>query len=134
MGTVIITTKNDPGRVLGVHGGKGELLWKRLATGSHLYAKWEGFEWVALEPGGRVGKHTHTHTEEVFYFLTGRGELILDGDLYQVQPGDACITPLGSWHSVLNTSTEQMSYIVVEVFPPVISDALPARRPTDEGI
>lgn len=134
MGTVIVTTRHEPGRVMGVHGGSGDLLWKRLATGSHLFAKWEGFEWVGLEPGGIVGKHTHTHTEEVFYFLSGSGELTLDGVTYRVQSGDACITPLGSWHSVTNTSHDLLSYIVVEVFPPSISSALPPRRPTEEDV
>lgn len=132
-GTVIVSTGEPASRVLGVHGGSGVLHWKRLATGSHLYAEWDGFEWVAIDPGDRVGEHLHAHTEEVFYFLSGSGELTLDGVTHPVGRGDVCLTPLGSRHSVQNTGSTRLDYLVVEVFPPSISNALPARRPTEEA-
>jgi mannose-6-phosphate isomerase-like protein (cupin superfamily) len=131
VGTVIVSNSQEAARVLGVHGGDGTLLWKRLATGSHLYADWDGFEWVALEAGAQVGMHLHAHTEEVFFFLAGQGEVTLDGVTSPVGPGDAVLTPLGSAHSVVNTGPERLDYLVVEVFPPEISGALPPRRPAE---
>ena len=130
--TVILSDRKNPSTVFGVHGGTGTLLWKRLATGSHLQADWDGFEWVALGPGDRVGKHTHTHTEEIFYFLSGTGLVTMDGDERRVGPGDLVVTPLNSWQSVINDGSEQLEYIVIEVFPPAISGKLPRRRATDE--
>jgi mannose-6-phosphate isomerase-like protein (cupin superfamily) len=130
--TVIISDNKNPSIVFGVHGGTGTLLWKRLATGSHLHGDWDGFEWVALEPGDRVGKHTHTHTEEIFYFLAGTGLVMMDGVEQRVRPGDLVVTPLNSWQSVINDGRENLEYIVIEVFPPAISQKLPSRRPTDE--
>jgi mannose-6-phosphate isomerase-like protein (cupin superfamily) len=78
--TVILSDNKNPSTVFGVHGGTGTLLWKRLATGSHLQADWDGFEWLALGPGDRMGKHTHTHTEEIFCFLSGTGLVTMDRD------------------------------------------------------
>ena len=130
--TVILSDTKNPSTVFGIHGGTGTLLWKRLATGSHLQADWDGFEWVALAPGDRVGKHTHTHTEGIFYFLSGTGLVTMDGDERRVGPGDLVVTPLNSWQSVINDGSEQLEYIVIEVFPPAISGKLPRRRPTDE--
>jgi mannose-6-phosphate isomerase-like protein (cupin superfamily) len=77
--------------------------------------------------------HQHTHTEEMFYFLNGTGRVILDGETFDVVPGDVVLTPLNSQHAVVNTGDTDLEYIVVEVFPPAISGALPPRRPTEDG-
>jgi len=130
--TVILSDSKNPSIVFGVHGGTGTLFWKRLATGSHLHGDWDCFEWVALGPGDRVGKHTHTHTGEIFYFLHGTGLVTMDGVQRRVGPGDLVVTPLNSWQSVINDGSENLEYIVIEVFPPAISEKLPPRRPTDE--
>jgi mannose-6-phosphate isomerase-like protein (cupin superfamily) len=129
---VIVSTIDSPAEILGVHGGSGSLFWKRLATGSHLYGDWEGFEWVALPPGDSVGRHTHTHTEEVFYFLSGTGLVTVDGEERRVGPADVVVTPLNSWQRVVNDGEEDLAYLVIEVFPPEISKRWPARQPTDD--
>jgi mannose-6-phosphate isomerase-like protein (cupin superfamily) len=131
--TAIVTPRAEPSRVLGVHGGDGVLKWRRLATGSHLWSDWDGFEWVALEPGAQAGMHQHTQTEEMFYFLNGTGMVTLDGETFTVRHGDVVLTPLMSCHAVANTGDSDLEYIVVEVFPPAISSALPPRRPAEDG-
>lgn len=132
MATVITGHIDNAGQVLGVHGGDGPMSWLRAATGSHLYADWDGIEWVAFEPGGRAGLHTHSHTEEIWYFLHGSGELELNGQRHEVSPGTIVLTPLHSSHAAWNTGDEPLQYVVIEVFPPEIRDALPPRRPTEE--
>lgn len=132
MSTVITGHTNKAGEVLGVHGGAGVMLWTRVATGAHLHAEWDGVEWVAFEPGGRAGLHTHSHTEEIWYFLKGTGVIELDGERHDVSPGSIILTPLHSRHAAWNTGNERLEYVVIEVFPPEISGALPPRKPTDE--
>lgn len=129
--TAILTPWAEPSSVLGVHGGDGVLKWRRLMTGSHTWSDWDGFEWVALVPGAEAGMHLHAHTEELFYFLAGTGVVILDGVEHQVGVGDLVLTPLGSRHAVINTGNVDLEYIVVEVFPPAISKALPPRVPSE---
>lgn len=132
MSTVITGHTRNAGAVLGVHGGDGIMHWVRLATGSHLYGNWDGIEWVGFEPGGRAGLHTHSHTEEIWYILAGTGHVELDGVGYDVEPGSIVVTPLHSKHSMQNTGTGRLEYVVIEVFPPEINTKLPPRRPTDE--
>jgi mannose-6-phosphate isomerase-like protein (cupin superfamily) len=132
-GTAVFTPWAEPSQVLGVHGGDGVLKWRRLATGSHLWSDWDGFEWVALVPGAQAGMHQHVHTEELFYILSGSGVVTLDGETFEVAPGDVVLTPLMSSHAVVNTGDSDLEYLVIEVFPPTISGALPPRRPTEEG-
>jgi mannose-6-phosphate isomerase-like protein (cupin superfamily) len=132
MSTVIISHTDKAGEVLGVHGGDGVMHWARLATGSHLYSEWDGVEWVAFEPGGRAGMHTHSHTEEIWYFLRGAAVIELDGVRHDVSPGSIVVTPQHSSHALWNTGDTRVEYIVIEVFPPEITNAIPPRRPTDE--
>lgn len=132
MSTVIISHTRKAGEVLGVHGGAGVMHWARLATGSHLYSDWDGVEWVAFDPGGRAGLHTHSHTEEIWYFLRGSAVIELDGVRHDVSPGSIVVTPLHSSHALWNTGDERVEYVVIEVFPPEITNAIPPRRPTDE--
>ncbi|MEO3858817.1 cupin domain-containing protein [Acrocarpospora sp. B8E8] len=132
MSSVIVGDTRSPGRVLGVHGGAGGMHWLRIATGSHLYGEWDGFEWVGFEPGARAGRHVHSHTEEIWFFLRGTGVVELDGVRHDVGPGSLVLTPHHSSHSVHNTGEERLDFMVIEVFPPAISGALPPRRPTEE--
>lgn len=132
MSTVITAHTDNAGQVLGVHGGDGAMSWLRAATGSHLFADWDGVEWVGFDPGGRAGLHTHTHTEEIWFFLRGTAVIELDGERHDVSPGSIVLTPLHSRHALWNTGDDRVEYVVIEVFPPEISNALPRRRPTDE--
>lgn len=131
--TAIVTPWAEPSRVLSAHGGDGVLKWRRLASGCHVWSDMEGFEWVALVPGARAGMHQHTHTEELFYFVSGNGVVTLDGSEFEVSPGDVVLTPLMSKHAVVNTGDTDLEYVVIEVFPPVISGVLPPQRPAEEG-
>ncbi|WP_280401414.1 cupin domain-containing protein [Nocardia carnea] len=133
MPSVISGHTGNAGKVMGVHGGEGAMLWTRFATGAHLYGDWDGIEWVAFEPGGRAGLHTHSHTEEIWFILRGTAEIELDGEKYSVEPGSIVVTPLHSRHALWNTGGERIEYIVIEVFPPEISEKLPVRRPTEEA-
>lgn len=133
MPSVITGHTDNAGKVMGVHGGEGAMLWTRFATGSHLYGDWDGIEWVAFEPGGRAGLHTHSHTEEIWFILKGTADIELDGEHYHVEPGSIVITPLHSQHALWNTGTERVEYVVIEVFPPEITSKLPSRRPTNEA-
>lgn len=132
MPSVIASDTQYPGTVMGVHGGAGAMLWKRLATGAHLYGDWDGVEWVSLAPGARAGLHTHSHTEEIWFFLRGIAVIELDGARHDVGPGSLVLTPLHSSHASWNTGDEPLEYVVIEVFPPEISNALPRRTPTEE--
>jgi mannose-6-phosphate isomerase-like protein (cupin superfamily) len=53
-----------------------------------------------LEPGQATERHYHRASEEVYFLLDGTGVLELDGQLRDVQPGDAVLIPPGSWHQI----------------------------------
>jgi mannose-6-phosphate isomerase-like protein (cupin superfamily) len=64
-------------------------------------------------PGGYKGK-THSHkAEHCWYILQGLGLIKIDGEIYEIKPGDAVFAPIGMPHSVECTGSERLRYIVV---------------------
>jgi mannose-6-phosphate isomerase-like protein (cupin superfamily) len=53
-----------------------------------------------LEPGQVTERHYHRDSEEIYFLLDGTGVLELDGQLRDVQPGDAVLIPPGTWHQI----------------------------------
>ncbi|GAA3753639.1 hypothetical protein GCM10022240_03240 [Microbacterium kribbense] len=63
------------------------------STGKHfvdkeLSTQYLGMSANGIQPGEQAfGWHTHSQHEEVYVFLTGRGQMGLDDDVIDVQPG-----------------------------------------------
>jgi quercetin dioxygenase-like cupin family protein len=56
-------------------------------------------------------------TEEVAYVLSGAGELRLDEGSVAFKAGDGLFIPAGVWHSVVNTSDEDVAMVFGFPFP-----------------
>lgn len=107
-------------------GGEGVCRWKMLMNGMHLEGEWNCVEYVVVEPGGSVGEHVHLRTEEIYYIVSGRAVVTMDGAEFDAVPGDLVTTPIGSSHAIANRTGEDMHFFVVEVFPGTGPAAAPA--------
>lgn len=76
----------------------------------------QGFDIVfrqrALHPGATIGEHRNDK-DEIYYVLSGRGELTLDGKRREVGPGDAILTRDGSTHALAQRGEQDLVIIVV---------------------
>ena len=106
---------------------------KRLATGGMLHGDWESFEYCRVPPGSVIGEHVHSRTEEIYYIVTGRGEMRMNDARREVGPGDLIVTPLNGKHGIANIGDEDLEFLVVEVLPPAITAVLPALSPVAEA-
>ncbi|MFI9778707.1 cupin domain-containing protein [Streptomyces sp. NPDC051956] len=106
-------------------GGEGVCRWKMLMNGMHLEGEWNCVEYVVIEPGASVGEHVHLRTEEIYYIVSGRAVVTMDGVEIHAEAGDLITTPIGSAHSIANRGDEDMHFFVTEVFP----NAGPAKAP-----
>lgn len=101
----------------GPHQGEG------TSTAYPFFEDAEGFRVVfrkrALHPGASIGLHTNDK-DEVYYVLSGRGELTLEGKVSEVGPGDAILTRDGDSHGLRQLGEEDL--VILVVFP---------KRPTD---
>ena len=94
----------------GPHEGKG------TTTAYPFFEDAAGFDIVfrqrALHAGASIGAHRNDK-DEIYYVLSGRGELTLDGQRRAVGPGDAILTRDGSTHALEQRGDEDLVIIVV---------------------
>ncbi|MEU8539769.1 cupin domain-containing protein [Streptomyces sp. NPDC048717] len=126
---VIVGDVSGPAHIHGVHGTTGLTRWKALASGADLRGGWEAVEWASVPPGGVSGEHLHTRTEEVYFILSGTGEIYLNGEGHPVAPGTLILTGLGTVHGLRNTGDSDLDWLVIEMRSPRFDRALAARVP-----
>lgn len=78
------------------------------ATGSE-------FSFQVFAPGQETGfVHTHKNHEELYFFLAGKGEFLVDGDVFHVEEGSVVrVAPAGK-RSVRNNGTEPLVMLCVQ--------------------
>ena len=88
----------------GCHGGFGKLNCASLLSEAWKQAGGR-FQFVhddLLEPGTTIAEHLHEGDEELYIVLEGSGIALLDGERYEVGPGDAYICRSGHTHGIEN--------------------------------
>jgi mannose-6-phosphate isomerase-like protein (cupin superfamily) len=65
----------------------------------------------ALKPGSGIGYHEQKE-DEVYYVLSGRGVMTLDGKAVEVGPGTAILTRPGSSHGLKQTGAEDLVVMI----------------------
>ena len=128
---LIIGELEEPSTVYGVHGTAGLSQWKCLARRAGLFGSWEAVEWAWLPPGGISGEHVHTRTEELYFILSGQGEMTLDGKSQPVGPGSLILTGLGTRHGLRNIGEEGLGWLVIEMLSPATAAVLRQSAPPD---
>lgn len=59
---------------------------------------------MSLLPGEDIGSEIHKENDQFFRFESGEGQVVIDGNKYSVEDGDAVVVPAGAEHNVSNTS------------------------------
>jgi mannose-6-phosphate isomerase-like protein (cupin superfamily) len=67
---------------------------------------------AVLEPGRTIESHVDP-MEEIYFIMSGKGEMAVDHESRLVVPGDAIWIPAGSPHSLANTGEELLFILVV---------------------
>ena len=65
----------------------------------------------ALKPGSAIGYHEQKE-DEIYYVLSGRGEMTIDGKTFGVGAGDAILTRPGSSHGLKQTGAEDLVIMI----------------------
>jgi mannose-6-phosphate isomerase-like protein (cupin superfamily) len=65
----------------------------------------------ALKPGSGIGYHEQKE-DEIYYVLSGRGSVTIDGKPFDVGPGDAILTRPGSSHGLKQTGAEDLVIMI----------------------
>jgi mannose-6-phosphate isomerase-like protein (cupin superfamily) len=65
-----------------------------------------------LKPGMSTRGHTHAGQEEVYYFISGTGQMELNDEEFNVRGGDVVMIEDGVFHRVHNNSKSNTLYFV----------------------
>lgn len=76
-----------------------------------------GYNVTAVPPGKRAFPlHSHQVNEEMFFVLSGTGEVRIGADSHPIRPGDVFCCPPGgpeTAHQIVNTGVEELRYLAV---------------------
>lgn len=94
----------------GPHNGGG------MSTAYSFFSNAPGFKLAfrkrALHPGAAIGYHLQEE-DEVYYVLSGTGEMEMNGKFFPVKAGDAILTRPGSSHGLKQTGTDDLVIFIV---------------------
>jgi mannose-6-phosphate isomerase-like protein (cupin superfamily) len=75
---------------------------RSLATANQSLAQ------ALVEPGGTTDEHYHRVSEELYYFVGGRGRIRVDGEEREVAVNDCVVLPPGARHKLFNDGDEPL--------------------------
>jgi mannose-6-phosphate isomerase-like protein (cupin superfamily) len=84
---------------------------RELMHPSQYAARNQSLAEALVEPGGRTQAHRHRATEELYHILAGAGIMRLDGERFEVRPGDTVLIPPGSVHCIENPGVEALRFL-----------------------
>jgi mannose-6-phosphate isomerase-like protein (cupin superfamily) len=64
-----------------------------------------------LHPGSAIGYHLQKE-DEIYYVVSGTGEMKMNGETFAVKTGDAILTRPGSSHSLKQTGKDDLIIII----------------------
>ena len=64
-----------------------------------------------LPVGRGATSHRHVQTEEIYYILSGRGEMRIGAETQTVSSGDAIAIPPGAVHEITNIGAEVLCFL-----------------------
>lgn len=91
------------------HKGGGETI------GYNFFSKAEDLKLVfkkrVLKPGSAIGYHPQKE-DEIYYIISGTGEMQMNGKVFPVKAGDAILTRPGSSHGLKQTGSDDLTIII----------------------
>lgn len=87
----------------------------KVFGGSALQATGSEFSFQLFAPGTETGfLHTHKNHEELYFFLSGKGEFQVDGKIFPISEGSVVRVAPAGVRSVRNNGTEPLVMLCVQ--------------------
>lgn len=72
---------------------------------------------ITLPPGALVAEHAHNGEYEVYFILSGEGDYYDNDTVVKVFPGDVTLCRSGEKHCLVNTGSNELSFVAFIGFP-----------------
>ena len=128
------------GQVAGMDGGSGTVQYRRVLDPQVFSTPWTYVDHLLIPPGASVGPGTKPGLSEVYYVLSGKGEVQVDAAIASIGPGDAVPVDVGETSSLRAVGAVPLELMVIGVakdlaakqvyIAEMAARALPRRGPT----
>jgi mannose-6-phosphate isomerase-like protein (cupin superfamily) len=96
-------------------GGQGTVHYRRCLHPEVFLTNWSYVDHLVLPPATSEGRHLHTGVEEVYYVMSGSGEVQLNGETASIIKGDAVPVHLDKVHSFRNDGSEDLELMIIGI-------------------
>lgn len=90
-----------------VRGGEGEIVARYYLNENSSRLRFNSLNLNEMEPGATIAEHPHNGEDEFYFIIEGRGTGVLNGEKFEVGPGDGFMCHSGSTHGIFNTLTNR---------------------------
>jgi len=97
-------------------GGRGTTRVIDILTKEEMEGTGRLFGVSIIPVGGSIGCHQHTGDFEVYYILSGKAQVTLDGETRVLGPGDMTMCEDGHTHGIENIGNEELRYLAVILY------------------
>ena len=95
---------------------------RELAGPAWTGARHQSLAEAIVPAGGQTIEHRHLQTEEIYYFVAGRGRMRLGDDESDVAAGDCVVIPPGTPHKLFNGEDATTPLVLLCCCAPPYSD------------
>jgi mannose-6-phosphate isomerase-like protein (cupin superfamily) len=81
---------------------------RELAGPAWTAARSQSLAEASVPAGAETVEHHHVRSEELYYFIAGRGRMRLGSEEAEVAAGDCVVIPPGTAHKLWNTGGEPL--------------------------
>ena len=78
---------------------------------SMVQSEFMTFGVAKVQPNTKMDPHTHKSEEEIIFILSGEGYVEIDNEQEMLKEGTVIKLPIGSKHSINNTSNKVMNFV-----------------------
>ena len=100
---------------LNIRNGKGLVKREFIVEGKQLKNKAKLFSKITIPQGNSIGMHEHVDDFEIYYILSGKGQVLDNDKLVEVNEGDVIYTANGNKHYIENIGEEDLVFIAVVI-------------------
>jgi mannose-6-phosphate isomerase-like protein (cupin superfamily) len=68
---------------------------------------------AVIQPGESTRAHAHAASDEVYFVLSGKGEVTLGANSHKVEPGSCVLLPAGQVHGACCTGDEPLRLLCI---------------------
>lgn len=100
----------------------GEIIYEMIGSANQTGGtKNHSVAHVTLPAGKFSNAHYHKISEETYYILSGKANMIIDNQSFSLEPGQACLIMPNEVHQIFNNSKDSLEFLAISA--PAFHDA-----------